>query len=243
MAKVTLTPKTSAMKSIIPLFVIAIAFSSCTTAYKSGQTPDDVYYSPARPEVDYVRQEKRDDRRYRYDEEAYRDDRYLRMKIRDRRYVGLYDDYYSYNPYYYHYYNGSLIYNSPWTSYTYWNQYYNPYCTYPVIIKNPGKTVYNKPRQFDLSLYNGGTPANTLSPKGSRNFGSASPRYRSGNNSNNYRGSGTNAGGFLRDVFGTGSSSGSSSGSNSSKSSSSSSSSSSSGSGSKGNTNAPARKF
>ncbi len=245
MAKVTLTPKTSAMKSIIPLLAIVLAFSSCSTVYKSGQTPDDVYYSPARPEGDYVRQERRDDRRYRYDEEAYRDDRYLRMKIRNRRYVGLYDDYYSYNPYYYHYYNGSLVYNSPWSSYSYWNYYYNPYCMQPGIIKNP-RTVYNKPRTFDLSVYNGGTPGtpgNTVSPKG-RNFGK--PAYGSGNNNNNnnYRGSGRDAGGFLRDVFGTGSSSSSSSSSSGSKSSSSSSSgSSSSGSGSKGSTNAPARKF
>src|SRR5512146_1083145 len=117
MAKVTLTSKTSAMKSksTFSILSLALIFASCTSAYKSGQTPDDVYYSPARPQAEYVRQEKNDDQMYRYDDEAYRDDRYLRMKIRDPRYNGLYDDYYSYNPYYYHYYNGNLIYNSPWS--------------------------------------------------------------------------------------------------------------------------------
>src|SRR5690606_29231172 len=100
MAKVTLTSKFSAMKSMLPLLATALIFASCSTAYKSGQTPDDVYYSPERPADEYVRVDKKDDRRYRYDEGAYRDDRYLRMKIRDRRYSGLYDDYYSYNPYY-----------------------------------------------------------------------------------------------------------------------------------------------
>src|SRR6266498_2160104 len=122
MAKVTLTSKTSAMKSKSTFSIVSlvILFASCTTAYKSGQTPDDVYYSPARPQAEYVYQEKKDDRMYRYDEEAYRDDRYLRMKIQDRRYSTLYDDYYSYNPYYYHYYNGNLIYNTPWSSYNYW---------------------------------------------------------------------------------------------------------------------------
>src|SRR6478672_10469334 len=126
MAKVTLTSKSSAMKSTLPLLSIALIFASCTTAYKSGHTPDDVYYSPARPRAEYVQQEKKQpEREYLYDDEAYRDDRYLRMKIRDRRYADLYDDYYSYNPYYYHYFNGILSYNSPWTSYSYWNYYYN----------------------------------------------------------------------------------------------------------------------
>ena len=152
MAKVTLTSKTSAMKSkfTFPIILLAILFASCTTAYKSGQTPDDVYYSPARPQDEYVRTERQDDRRYRYqDDEDYRDDRYLRMKIRDRRYTGLYDDYYSYNPYYYHYYNGRLIYNSPWSSYNYWNYYYNPYYYAPVISVVPRTPIYNKPRTFD----------------------------------------------------------------------------------------------
>ena len=59
------------------------------------------------------------------------------MKVRNSRYVDLYDDYYSYNPYYYHYYNGSLYYNSPWTSHSYWNNYYNPTCKRGTIYGNP----------------------------------------------------------------------------------------------------------
>ena len=64
MAKVTLTSKTSAMKSksTFSILSLALVFASCTTAYKSGQTPDDVYYSPARPQEEYVRTEKKDDR-------------------------------------------------------------------------------------------------------------------------------------------------------------------------------------
>ena len=53
------------MKSILPLLSLLIVFASCTTAYKSGQTPDDVYFSPARPQEEYVRVEKEDDRQYR----------------------------------------------------------------------------------------------------------------------------------------------------------------------------------
>ena len=225
-------------KSTFSLISIAILFASCTTAYKSGQTPDDVYYSPARPQAEYVYQEKKEDKMYRYDEEAYRDDRYLRMKIQDRRYSTLYDDYYSYNPYYYHYYNGSLIYNSPWSSYTYWNYYYNPYCTH-VITVIPRTHVYNKPRTFDLSVYNPAPTSNN--PKGSvRNSYSG---YSNSNNynSNNYRNSGSDAGNFLRNVFsGSGSNSNnsyspSSTNSSSTRSSSSSSSGSSSNTSSRGN--------
>ena len=51
--------------SILLLALTAAAFSSCTTAYKTGQTPDDVYFSPTRPQEEYVRVEKQDDRYYR----------------------------------------------------------------------------------------------------------------------------------------------------------------------------------
>lgn len=205
MAKVTLTSKTSAMKSksTFPIVSLAILFASCTTAYKSGQTPDDVYYSPARPQAEYVYQEKKDDRMYSYNQEAYRDDRYLRMKILDRRYSGLYDNYYSYNPYYYHYYNSNLIYNTPWSSYNYWNYYYNPYYNSyyspyyysPVITVATRTPVYNKPRAFDLSVYN---PQPTNNPKGNARSSYSNQNSR---NTNNYRNSGTNAGNYLRNAF------------------------------------------
>jgi hypothetical protein len=244
MAKVILTSKSSAMKSTLPLLSLALIFASCSTAYKSGQTPDDVYFSPLRPQDEYVHKEKKEEPKYSYDDEAYRDDRYLRMKIRDRRYVGLYDDYYSYNPYYYHYINGSLYYNSPFNSYSYWNYYYNPNCSH-VIAVTPKAPVVHKPRTFDLSVYNP-QPTN---PKARTYSSSSSSSNNYGTQSaNNYRNSGTNAGNFLRDVFSGSGNSGSSSSSGSSTRSSSSSSSSSSGSTSSGSsgggsTNAPARRF
>ena len=47
------------MKNII-FIVSAAIFSSCSTAYKTGQTPDDVYYSPARViEEDYREETER----------------------------------------------------------------------------------------------------------------------------------------------------------------------------------------
>ncbi len=41
------------IKYLLLLGVVA-AFSSCSTAYRTGQTPDDVYYSPAPQENTYV---------------------------------------------------------------------------------------------------------------------------------------------------------------------------------------------
>ena len=235
------------MKSVLPLLSLTLLFASCTTAYKSGQTPDDVYYSPARPQNEYVRQEKKDDQQYRATDEAYRDDRYLRMKIRNQRYTGLYDDYYSYNPYFYHYYNGYLEYNSPWSSYSYWNYYYNPYC-HQVIGYSPRLPVYSHPRTFDLSAYN--TQPGTNGVTGRVYHGSTanynSSNRNTSNNNGNYRNSGSNAGNFLRNAF-SGSNNSNSNGSNTNNNSGgrtgSSSSSSSSGSSSSGSTNAPARRF
>ena len=86
------------MKSYVLLLALTVAaLSSCTTAYKSGQTPDDVYYSPTRPSAEYVSVEKQDDRYYRGTDEDYYEDRFLRMRINDRYRWSALDDYYFYN--------------------------------------------------------------------------------------------------------------------------------------------------
>lgn len=121
------------------LLGIAIAFGSCTTAYKTGQTPDDVYSSPAPPESEYVKTNRNDDRRYRQYEDEYSDyqdydDRYLRMKVRNRALWSDLDDWYYYgNRYNFSYYNNwnywndPFYWNNPWSPVSYWNTYYNPY--------------------------------------------------------------------------------------------------------------------
>src|SRR5688572_16770470 len=207
MAKVTLTSKFPAMKSALPVLASVLILASCSTAYKSGQTPDDVYYSPERPKG-YVKTDKKEDRRV--DEGEYRDDRYIRMKIRDRRYDGLYDDYYSYNPYYYHYYNSSLYYNSPWNNHTYWNYYYNPCGFCSSCGTYTSKVVTRTPRAFDLSVYNTPNTGNVkgVSFKGGQvsygtNTGNTSRNYGTGkSNTRNYSNSGKNAGEYIRDAFG-----------------------------------------
>lgn len=207
--------------------ISAVAFSSCTTAYKTGQTPDDVYYSPARPEDEYVQVEKRDNRRFEGSEEYY-DDRYLRMKVRNRNRWSDLDDWYYYGRRYdYGYF--PQTWNSPWSPYTYWNCTYNPYYQ-NVIIVNPKSTTYTRPRVFNLNTYNNN---NTYSnPK---NVGTGPRTTYSNTNSN------SNSGNILRNIF-SGNNSNSSSSPTKTSSSSSSSSSSGSSSGSSGSS-APVRRF
>jgi hypothetical protein len=245
------------MKSALPFFALLLVFASCTTAYKSGQTPDDVYYSPARPQAEYVTSNDKQDQ-YRYDEQA-EDDRYLRMKVHNRRTWSDLDYYYS-DPYAYSYryrnrFNsyGNIYYNTPWDYYSSWNYYYNPYATYynpyyynpygsKVIVINPRQPVYNRPRAFNLNVYNPPATNGYDSKNTSRRV------YRGDNGSYNYNrnnssyNSGTDRGNGLRNIFNNSSNNTSSNVPSRSERSNSSSSSSSSAP-SRSSSNAPVRKF
>lgn len=262
MAKITLTSKTSAMKLYLPLIASALVLASCSTAYKTGQTPDDVYYSPERQRDEYVRVEKDNDRQYRdqlQSEEEWREDRYLRMKTSYRRYSTL-DDYdcycytgSNYNRYFdlyrynnWNYYNPTFSwYNRSWNSFN--SYYYNPYYNKPYysgyVVGNVVTPVYNKPRRGNLAVYDNNNHNVNIKSSNERRYNNSPSTSRD----DNYRGSGTNAGSYLRNVFGTSNSNTNSSNSsttnssnnNSSRSSSESSSSSS----SSAPKSAPARKF
>jgi hypothetical protein len=168
------------MKTRILLLAISAAFfSSCGTMYKSGQTPDDVYYSPGREQVAVVNTEEEPETKRALNDE-YTDDRYLRMKSSNQRWSAFDDDYmYWNNPTW----NSQLAFNS-WgnpmygmtygTGYGYsnlhlgfasfWgssNYLLNPFCPIyygqPVVIINP-KGVYknpveNGPRTYNLNSY------------------------------------------------------------------------------------------
>ena len=139
-------------RQILLLAITAAALSSCTTAYKTGQTPDDVYFSPARPQDEYVRVEEKEE--YRYDDDYY-DDRYLRMKVHNSTRWNYLDDWYAYDRYSYRY---SNYYGSYYNPYTSWNYYHNPYFrNNNVIIYNPkqNNVVANvpKPRNFNPGSY------------------------------------------------------------------------------------------
>jgi len=182
------------MNTKLLLLVISVAaFSSCTTLYKSGQTPDDVYYSPVRPANNngYVEQ-KKEQQPYQ-PSGYYSEERSIRLGIYDPRWRYL-DDYnysnslyvndYSYSPYNYGFNYGY-----------YYNPYYWPYPVYsyyPVTVKsyNPKVTT---PRMTSLSTYNhnyNNSPIIT-------NHGSGIRPSRTYNNSNR----GSAVGNVMRQVF------------------------------------------
>jgi hypothetical protein len=148
---------------------LAVSLASCSTAYRSGQTPDDVYYSPAPPENTYVVNKSEDRNSYRYQDEEEQD---IRRGIRNPAYrsdisigVGL-----GYSPYMY---NGLGF-----------GSYYNPYN--PYAFNSYG--AYGYKGIYDPYGYNmyGYSPYSSFSP-----YGGYSPYLFYGNNYfNPYYGSG-----------------------------------------------------
>lgn len=211
------------MSRLILFTAIAVtAFTSCSV-YRSGQTrtPDDVYYSPAREGAAYVETEKKRDGYYQADEYASSyDDRWLRMRVRDRYRWSAFDDYdwndwrysnwatgayYGYSPYY-----GSLGFNRYWNDMYYWNSYYNPYCP-GIIVVNPkvNQPVYTRvvrefnPSRYTNSNYNNANRPLSASKLGLRNGSYEAPRYNNSNTRTN-----SSLGGSIRKVFNENSGSG-----------------------------------
>lgn len=192
---------------ILLLAFLAAALGSCTSAYKTGQTPDDVYFSPTLPEDEYAQVEKREDRRYEERDEYY-DDRYLRMRVSNRYRWSELDEWYYYGGRYdYSYYTYSY-WNNPWTPHVYWNSCYNPYYPSYVIIK-PRSNTFRGPRMTNLNTYNNNLLTNSSysNPKTPRNGirlfsnsgrnGSSNPNYNNSNSNSSSR----NSGSFLRNLF------------------------------------------
>lgn len=142
------------MKQFLLLSVLGICFlSSCSTVFKAGQTPDDLYYSPGRPSV-AAREEKKEQAANQEAQDKYDlysnslEDHYLRMKVS----------------------NPSLW--SPLDDYSYWNDMrydfgiynYSPY----MLGYNP--FYFGSPFQIGLG-YMG------YCPYGTGNFGWRNPLY------------------------------------------------------------------
>ena len=146
-------------RRILSILAIAIGLASCSTAYRQGQTPDDVYYSPAKEKTEayasandnrrtenYTRQYNNSNNYDGYTSSS--EDDYLRMKIQNRYRWGALDDYdywyspsYAFNNYYgYNSFNpflanswGLSYYYSPFASiqpYGWFNSYYPTYGYY-----------------------------------------------------------------------------------------------------------------
>jgi hypothetical protein len=188
--------------TLLYLAILSIVVSSCSTAYQTGQTPDDVYYSPTKVTEEYVRVNKKETKtRYNQYDEDYYDDRYLRMKVHNRSRWNNLNDWYAYEKWnlgYYSYYN-PYFYNP----YLAWNNYYNPYFYSPYTFNpyyhnnfssyynygiQPRNITYQAPRRYNLNtygnVYNGGSNGNNTNVNLPRN------------NSNS-----GNRGSTLRDIF------------------------------------------
>ncbi|HMI78029.1 MAG TPA: hypothetical protein VK484_04510 [Ferruginibacter sp.] len=163
---------------ILLLALSAAAFSSCSTAYKSAQTPDDVYYSPVK-----IAEEEQKKEREEVKNEPYVDYQ-ISMGIRDRRWRDFRDDYnYDNSPY-----------NYTCKNYSY-GYYYNPYY-YPWAIYT-GKTSYSKPvnttpRMVNLNTYNG---------YNSKVAAGKTFNNNSGKPANNYNNSNSRVGNLIREVI------------------------------------------
>ncbi len=132
-----LTLNTAAMKRILLFAVLATGlFSACSTAFKSGQTPDDLYYSPGGDDRATVREEKRSQQEQDEYQEyiSSSDDRYLRMKVANRNRWNEIDNF--------SYWNDSRY---DFMSYSYYNNFnrlnymggYDPFYSYNGFGINP----------------------------------------------------------------------------------------------------------
>jgi len=156
-------------KLLLLAFSVA-AIISCSTAYKSGQTPDDVYYSPAKFEENKDKDDKEEQRNDLAQQST--EERRIRQTLRDRRWR-VFDNYdYTFN-------------NSP---YNHWNfnqnnygYYYNPKY-YPTPIFTTIPVVNTVARKINLNAYQGynTVTAKTVTTK-NNTVVTSSPKY---NNSN-----------------------------------------------------------
>ena len=166
------------MATKIPKFLLfIIAFSSCTTLYKTGQTPDDVYFSPNRPYVEtYVE--------YRREEEVIYQPEYrvIRMGINDPRWRNFDQDY-RYNTY--NYFSKYDNYYSP-----YYNSYYSP--IYSPIYYSPVLPKNTSPRKENL----GGYSPITNYPSTNNKMGQSTKPLKYNNNN-----SGSAVGNILRQII------------------------------------------
>jgi uncharacterized membrane protein YgcG len=168
------------MKLLAILLVSAtIALSSCSSAYRTAQTPDDVYYSPGKP-AGYATSSNDNNGEY-YNANA--NDQYLMMKAQDPARWSAFDDY-GYDGFYSPYNSfgyGAGYYSafSPWITFGYWNPYYsymssyymwnsfyNPYY-YGVVVVSPKYpsyyNAYTGLHPFNVNAYRNGIYNNTNS--------------------------------------------------------------------------------
>ena len=157
------------MKLIPVLFLaIVIALSSCSSAYQTAQTPDDVYYSPGKGYAGYETNNRNNNQGEYYN--ANPKDQYLMMKVQNPARWSTFDDY-GYDGFYSPYSSfGGGYYSafSPWITFGYWNPYssylssyymwnscYNPYYGGVVVVGGKYSTynTYTGLHPFNVNTY------------------------------------------------------------------------------------------
>ncbi len=155
------------MKNTLLFALLGISLFSigCSSAYKSIQTVDDVYYSPGRPSEERVDVKKDEEKKQQYQEYiSSTDDRYLRMKVSNyTRWYAL-DDYNYWNDSRYDFY-GYNYYNNGWNN-RYYNNNYNNNWNYAL-----GKGMYRPGSgwgpSYTIITYYGGKSVNPGTTSGS----------------------------------------------------------------------------
>lgn len=218
-------------KFLLLLFSVA-GFTSCSTAYRSSQTPDDVYFSPVRPVDDDERRDEQKDSTFTVNN-AGNDSNYPSSTIgypRSRDYD--YDYGYRYPRHRRYRSNSTYVYVDP---------------------KLPGggkPIVTTKPRKFNPKSYSSDAPSATSDPVRDPKTGKTTTTSSSRGNTpvrtfdTRSSNSGSALGNIMKNIFnGSGSDNNNSSSGSSRSSSTSNSSSSGSSSGSSGSNSAPVRTF
>lgn len=201
---------------LFTLLGLGLFVTSCSTAYKSDQTPDDVYYSPGRPaaeRVDIVKDQTQRDQYENYVNNT--DEQFLRMKVGNYYRWNMLDDYSYWNDSRYdfsHFNYYSSIGYSNYYGHNNWNfgwgtsffrpnySWGNPYYTL-VTYYNP-KTSVGRPSESGISAYKNKNYTNT----NTYYSGNAKSSY---NNSNYTTPTSNNFSNLVKKVFSSSSPSGS----------------------------------
>jgi len=196
----TFKPITMKNSLLFTLLGLGLFVTSCSTAYKSDQTPDDVYYSPGRPaaeRIDIVKDQTQRDQYENYVNNT--DEQFLRMKVGNYYRWNMLDDYSYWNDSRYdfsHFNYYSSIGYSNYYGHNNWNfgwgtgffrpnySWGNPYYTL-VTYYNP-KTSVGRPSESGISAYKNKNYTNT----NTYYSGNAKSSYNNSNyttpNSNNF---------------------------------------------------------
>lgn len=216
------------MKLFIPAVALlgVVLLSSCSSMYRSGQTPDDVYFSPGRTTGDVAsNSNRRGGDEYDY---VNPDDNYLRQKVQNRSRWSTIDDadyWYSYNRPYSNFSYGYNAFNTPFygngLSIGFGNPYglgglygYNNFGGYP-FWNTFSYGNYGYPGSYGYSNYgglyggHGYYPGSIIVNQPLRSNTGPKP-YMGGftnnsfNNSNNQQRNSSRLGSFMRSALGNG---------------------------------------